>query len=54
MSHETEPELPPELERYTVLCIRMYERMKAEDSFPWSKELHTGEAQSSKSTKGSQ
>jgi hypothetical protein len=27
--------VPPELERYLELCIRMYERMERENSWPW-------------------
>lgn len=36
--NEGSKDIPPELERYVELCIRMYERMERENSWPWVKE----------------
>ena len=32
---KTHDELPPEVERYLVLCNRAYERMVREGTWPW-------------------
>jgi hypothetical protein len=34
--HKNNKPLPPELERYIALCQRIYERMEAEGSWPWT------------------
>lgn len=38
--HDAEKEIPAELERYIELCIRIYERMERENSWPWVREGH--------------
>lgn len=35
--------LPPELERYLELCKRMFERMEAENSWPWERDAALNE-----------
>ena len=32
---ENNQQLPPEVERYLALCQRAYQRMVAEDKWPW-------------------
>ena len=45
---EEHTEVASELERYIELCIRMYERMERENSWPWEmKSLQNGNTSAS-------
>jgi len=35
MTNQQNQQLPPEVERYLALCQRAYEKMVAEDRWPW-------------------